>query len=862
MKLTNTIAQLKTSIGLEFLHQQLRKTGFRILLILFATIGVAQIVSNQAGPWVAAEWTLHPPPVDLALTKQVGMRPLGGYKPGSQVVYQLVVSNAAKCLKGDGVLSDCASATNLAVKDVLPEELKFVSANPSGVYDPASGIWSVPNLHANQAQTLQITAIIKDNAHGNITNYAQVWRANPEDVDSTPGNNSTDEDDDASVTIQVVTTKSSLAGNVYVDGNNNGARDQGEDGIGGVTITLRGIDNQGDSVSLSTTTQSNGSYIFTDLMPGVYRVAETQPDSFLDGKDSVGSAGGTLGNDQIGNINLGAGVAAVNYNFGEQVITRSSIAGNVYVDANNNGVRDDGEAGIGGVKITLTGTDKQGHSVSQTTTTNSNGSYIFTNLVAGTYKVVETQPADFLDGKDSAGSAGGSVSNDLITNINLGSGVTAVNYNFGELAVAVDLAITKSHSGDFTAGSNGVYTITVRNAGNIAVRDEILVTDFLPAGMTFVSGTGNGWTCGEEDERKVVCGRWTPLEPGASTTITLTVSLASRMLSQVVNMATVHTPGDNNSSNDKANDPTHIDKAPPPPPPPVAPCDSDTGSVLLFPIYTSDASNGVNENTRITITNTNQNQPVSLHLFFVDGATCGVSNGNLCLTQNQTASFLMSDMDPGTTGYLVAVAVDDQGCPVSFNHLIGQADVRFASGQMGALAAETFPALYSGTLPGCNANSSSAVINFDGTSYGQPGNQLAIPMIPSLADGNKPLIVMVRTGGNLMTGASPVGGLFGVLYNDQENGFSFSILSRACQLKEALTEEFPRTAPRIPQIIPTGHTGWMRIGPTAGHGVAGVFFNNNTNQGSIGSAFNGGIRMPKLRCGTDSYTIPVFPPSC
>ncbi|MGH9839071.1 MAG: SdrD B-like domain-containing protein, partial [Blastocatellia bacterium] len=855
MKLTNQIAQLKTSIGLKFLPRQFRKTGLRILLILMAMIGVAGIGLNSGGLRVAAEWTPHPPPVDLSLTKQIlGMRPLGGYKPGNQIVFQLVVSNAAKCLKGDGVLSDCASATNLSVRDVLPEELKFVSVNPSGVYDPATGIWSVPNLHATQAQTLQITATIRNDAHGDITNYAQVWRANPEDVDSTPGNNSTNEDDDASVTIQVMTTKSSLAGNVYVDGNNNGARDQGEDGIGGVTITLKGKDSQGNAVSLSAITQSNGSYVFADLMPGTYTVAETQPNNYLDGKDSVGSAGGTLGNDQISNINLGSGVAAVNYNFGEQLITRSSIAGNVYVDNNNNGVRDDGEVGIGGVKIALTGTDRQGNNVSLITITNSNGSYIFANLVAGTYKLVESQPADFLDGKDSAGSAGGSVSNDLISNINLGSGVAAVNYNFGELAVAVDLAITKSHSGDFTAGSNGVYTITVRNAGNIAVRDEILVTDFLPAGMTFVSGTGNGWTCGAEEERKVVCGRGAPLDPGASTTITLTVSLATRMLSQVVNMATVFTPGDNNPSNDKANDTTRINNAPPPPPT-AGPCDSDTGSVLLFPIYTSDSANGVNENTRITITNTNQNHPVSLHLFFVDGATCGVSNGILCLTQNQTASFLMSDMDPGTTGYLVVVAVDEQGCPVSFNHLIGQADVRFASGQMGALAAETFPALYSGTLPGCNANSSSAVINFDGTSYGQPGNQLAVPMIPSLGDGNNPLIVMVRTGGNLMTGASPVGALFGVLYNDQENGFSFSVSSSACQLRAALTADFPRTAPRIPQIIPTGRTGWMRIGPVAGYGVAGVFFNNNTNQGSIGSAFNGGIRMPKLRCGVDSYTI-------
>ena len=835
--------------------------GLRILLVLFATIGVAGIGLNSGGLRVAAEWTPHPAPVDLALTKQVlGIRPAGGYRPGQQIVYQLVVSNAARCLKVDGVLGECASATNLTVRDVLPEELRFVSANPSNEYNPATGIWSVPKLHAGEAQTLQITATIKNDAHGNITNYAQVWRATPEDVDSTPGNNSTDEDDDASVTIQVLTIKASLAGAVYVDANNNGARDQGEDGIGGVTIALKGTDVLGSSVSLSTTTQSNGSYIFTDLMPGTYRVIETQPDGFPDGKDSVGSAGGTLGNDQISNIQLGLGVEAVNYNFGEQPIPKSSIAGNVYIDADNDGVRDQGEAGIGGVKVSLTGTDMQGHNVALTTTTNSNGSYIFTHLMPGTYKVTETQPADHPDGKDSAGSAGGTVSNDMISNIHLGPGVAAVNYNFGELARFLDLAISKSHHGDFTAGSNGVYTITVKNVGNVTVKDEILVTDHLPGGMSFDSGTGDGWTCGAEQDQKVVCKRRAPLDPGASTSITLTVNLASRMLSHVVNMATVSTPGDGNSSNDKANDPTNIDKAPAPPPPPSDPCDSDTGSVLLFPIYASDAD-GVNANTRITFTNTNQSQPVSLHLFFVDGATCTPTDGTLCLTQNQTMSFLMSDMDPGTTGYLLAVAVNDQGCPVSFNHLIGQADVRLASGHKGTFAAETFSALYSGTLPGCNANSSSATINLDGVSYEEPGNQLAVPVIPSLADDNKPLMVIVRTGGNLMDKLSPLGSLSGVLYNDRENGFSFSISPSDCQLKQELTEVSPRTTPPIPQIIPTGHTGWMRIGPASRQGIAGVFFNNNTSQRSK-SAFSSGIRMPKLRCGVDSYTIPVYPPGC
>ena len=47
----------------------------------------------------------------------------------------------------------------------------------------------------------------------------------------------------------------------------------------------------------------------------------------------------------------------------------SSIAGNVYHDANDNGVKDAGEAPISGVTVTLTGTDAYNNPVSLTTAT-------------------------------------------------------------------------------------------------------------------------------------------------------------------------------------------------------------------------------------------------------------------------------------------------------------------------------------------------------------------------------------------------------------------------------------------------------------------------------------------------------------
>ena len=56
---------------------------------------------------------------------------------------------------------------------------------------------------------------------------------------------------------------------------------------------------------------------FAGLRPGTYRVDEAQPAGYLDGKDTLGSLGGTVGPDRFLGIGVGQNVAGVNYNFGE-----------------------------------------------------------------------------------------------------------------------------------------------------------------------------------------------------------------------------------------------------------------------------------------------------------------------------------------------------------------------------------------------------------------------------------------------------------------------------------------------------------------------------------------------------------------
>lgn len=109
----------------------------------------------------------------------------------------------------------------------------------------------------------------------------------------------------------------SLAGKVYLDANGNGLYDSLEQGLAGVFITLTGIDNEGNLVSLATVTDESGNYRFEGLKPGTYTLTETQPSNYEDGAESVGTLGGDVSNDMFSNIILEPDDEGEGYNFGE-----------------------------------------------------------------------------------------------------------------------------------------------------------------------------------------------------------------------------------------------------------------------------------------------------------------------------------------------------------------------------------------------------------------------------------------------------------------------------------------------------------------------------------------------------------------
>ena len=81
---------------------------------------------------------------------------------GDEITYTIAVSNPGK-----------TNATNIVIKDILPEGLKFINASNGGVYDPATGIitWIV-NITANS--TVDLTVVANVTKSGNITNTVNV----------------------------------------------------------------------------------------------------------------------------------------------------------------------------------------------------------------------------------------------------------------------------------------------------------------------------------------------------------------------------------------------------------------------------------------------------------------------------------------------------------------------------------------------------------------------------------------------------------------------------------------------------------------------------------------------------------------
>ncbi len=287
--------------------------------------------------------------------------------------------------------------------------------------------------------------------------------------------------------------------------------------------------------------------------------------------------------------------------------------------------------------------------------------------------------------------------------------------------------------------------------------------------------------------------------------------------------------------------------------------DQRAGSVLLYNFYASSSINPTAENTRLNITNTNSTTNVYLHLFFIDGRTCSVADSYLCLSKSQTTSLLASDIDPDIMGYVIGIAVDGDGVPIKFNYLIGGEYIKLMSGHTASLSAEAVPAIDLSSV--AVSPDATATIRFDDVMYSGMARVLAVDSLASAKDGNDTILIINRVDGSLVTGATTIGPVFGIMYDALEVGVSYSFSPGLCQFKSSLSDSFPRTTPRYGSVISSGNTGWTKFWGTSDKALMGAIINRNPTASP--ASFSNGHNLHKLTMSkAGKYEIPVFTAMC
>lgn len=128
---------------------------------------------------------------DLSLTKSVSS---AAPATGSSISYTLAVTNAS---------GSPATATGVTVLDTLPAGFSFTSATGFGSYNSTTGVWTVGSVPPGATRTLTISGTVNATSGATILNSAEITASSAPDIDSTPGNGATGEDDYAAASFTV-----------------------------------------------------------------------------------------------------------------------------------------------------------------------------------------------------------------------------------------------------------------------------------------------------------------------------------------------------------------------------------------------------------------------------------------------------------------------------------------------------------------------------------------------------------------------------------------------------------------------------------------------------------------------------------
>ena len=300
------------------------------------------------------------------------------------------------------------------------------------------------------------------------------------------------------------------------------------------------------------TTDANGKYVFTNLLPGLYALNFTPPAGYSETTTGVGDDPAADSNSEVYLLKLEQGQNDETVDLG--LVADGAIGDTLFWDVDNNGGSEPSGADkpLVGVTVTLAYTTPAGVEKTLTTVTDENGKYSFKDLAPGDYFVTvdkaslatvcpECTAQTHAPSGDLTASEGQELS--LTSKVTLSPGAMPNNDQDWAFTGVANTAIVKAiadptevPAGGFTPGTSVTYTLTLTNEGP-SPATGVIAQDKLPAGVTFVSAEGDGTF-------DAASGKWDlsaeVIEKGAARTLRITVTIdASAAGSVVTNTATI-----------------------------------------------------------------------------------------------------------------------------------------------------------------------------------------------------------------------------------------------------------------------------------------------------------------------------------
>lgn len=324
------------------------------------------------------------------------------------------------------------------------------------------------------------------------------------------------------------------------------------------------------------------------------------------------------------------------------------------------------------------------------------------------------------------------------------------NYTCPVACPAAILTLVKQAPASVSQNVPFNYTMTVGNIGSAPTSGLLTVTDLLPAGLTYVSGNGNGWSCSAIGQA-VTCTSSNAIAPNGSSSFSLTVKPIT--VGTISNSATVSGGG---SASSVASSPC-VGCPVGPTQTIVSAVPSDLAVTIQLPQLLAGQAN------TLTVTLTNllagtasgpQTVSVVVHNGLSVPATFSTATGWTCSTTGQTVVCTNPVSLSSGQSLTLPISVTPASSLIN-NYVIVSAQAAFASNE--SITANNFA-----YTPATLVIGSDLALTFGAIATLVPGQSTFIPINitnngQATAPGTLTLNVTLPTGVSLNAGSLPVG---------------------------------------------------------------------------------------------------------